>query len=72
VDIADPDTGELLERRPVPTRTMSVEAFSDFAERARLLLWERFAIVTQDPDPDYAAKRPDTAAKGATLRLAAS
>jgi hypothetical protein len=55
--VPNPLTGEELYRRPKPTHTLSHDEFWDFVDRARHWLWDTYAILTDDPNPDYAAKR---------------
>lgn len=55
VEIADPQTGEVIGRRVRGSSDLSTEEFSDYCERCRAWLLDFFGIVTQDADPAYAS-----------------
>jgi hypothetical protein len=51
VDVYSPKTGEIIAKRPGDTHDLDDEAFSAYWERTRVYLWDRYAIVTEDPEP---------------------
>jgi hypothetical protein len=65
VDIKSEKTGEILDSQPGDTHDLSIEEFGDYWERCRVYVWDRFGIMTEEPDPDYRNREPEPARRDA-------